>query len=158
MDEHLRNCSGCRGARNAAWKLRSTQKRLGKHERRLLLEASAPGNPPNPIYPPGPSQSEQTATRRAVANLVSHGLMRIAPEQLRLLPGSDDEILRLLGRKYAVVRIASRTWLGEEVVRLYRRELQSGDRIRWIDHLDEATEAALARCPERTVDVRPPAA
>ena len=124
-------------------------KRLGKHERLQLLIAARPGDPPNPIYPPGPSQSVQTATRRAIASLVEHGLLRIAPEQLRLLPGEDDEMLARLDRRYAVVREASRTWLGEELVNHYRDELEGGERIRWPDHLDAATEAALARCPER---------
>lgn len=147
MDDHERQCPRCQAVRRAAWALRA--KRLGKHERRQLLSAAMPGRKPKPIYPSGPSQSEQTATRRAVANLVLHGLIRLAPEQLRLIPGEDDEVLGKLDRTYAVLRQAWRTDLGEEIVRRYRKQLRSGERIRWMYHLDAATEAALSRCPDR---------
>jgi hypothetical protein len=80
-------------------------------------------------------------------------LLRVAPEQLRLLPGTDDEILKTLERKYAVVRVASRTPLAEQIVRLYRPELRGQRRIRWLDHLDEALEAVFEGCPERAGEV-----
>lgn len=147
MDAHDRECEFCRGIRRASDALRF--KRLGAHERRQLLAAGVPGGEPNRVHPPGCSQAEQTATRRAVANLVGAGLLRLSPERIRLLPGRDDQDLSRLGRKYAVVRQAWRTELGEEIVRLYRPELGSGRRIRWLVHLDTATEAALARCPDR---------
>jgi hypothetical protein len=147
MDEHEKECARCQAVRRAAWALSS--KRLGKHERRQLLGAGAPDKKPKPIYPPGPSQAEQTATRRAIANLVAHGLIRLAPEQLRLVAGEDDEALAHLERKYAVLRQAWRTELGEEIVRRYRKQLRGGERIRWMYRLDSATEAALSRCPDR---------
>jgi len=147
MDAHEHDCEYCRGIRRASDALRF--KRLGVHERRQLLAAGAPGDEPNRIHPPGSSQAEQTATRRAVANLVGAGLLRLSPEQLRLLPGRDDRELARLRRKYSVVRQAWRTELGEEIARLYRPELESGRRIRWLVHLNAATAAALARCPYR---------
>lgn len=147
MDAHERNCEFCQGVRRAADGLRF--KRLGCHERRQLLDAAAPGEAPSRIHPPGSSPAEQTATRRAVANLTGAGMLRLSPERIRLLPGRDDHDLARLGRKYAVVRQAWRTELGDEIVRRYRAELEGGRRIRWLVNLDAATEAALARCPDR---------
>ncbi|MBN9622669.1 MAG: hypothetical protein J0H06_06910 [Actinobacteria bacterium] len=147
MDEHERGCEHCRGVRKDSDALRF--KRLGLHERRQLLDAAAPEDKPNRIHPPGPSPAEQTATRRAVANLVGAGLMRLSPERLRLLPGHDDRELTRLGRKYSVVRQGWRTELGEAIVHFYRAELEAGRRIRWLTHLEAATETALARCPDR---------
>jgi hypothetical protein len=147
MDEHERRCVYCRGIRKDSDGLRF--KRLGLHERRHLLDAAAPGGEPSRIHPPGPSPTEQTATRRAVANLVGTGLLRLSPDRLRLLPGHDDRELSRLGRKYSVVRQAWRTELGEEIVRFYRAELETGRRIRWLVHLDAATEVALSRCSDR---------
>lgn len=148
MDEHTKSCERCRAVQRAAWALRA--KRLGKHERRLLLNAAPPSKKPKPILPPGPSQGEQTATRRAIANLIAHGLIELAPEQLRLEAGDDDEALAQLGRKYAVLRLAWRTPLGEAIVHHYRKQLRSSERIRWMFHLDSATEMALDGCPDRS--------
>jgi hypothetical protein len=153
VDAHEKNCESCQGVLRAASALRF--KRLGRHERRQLLDAAEPGGPPHPIRPPGPSQAEQTATRRAVANLVAHGLIRLAPEQLRFEGAGDEEVLSELGRRrYAVLRQAWRSDLGEEIVRRYRAELEAGERIRWIYHLEAATAAALGRCPDRAKTVR----
>jgi hypothetical protein len=152
MDEHERACELCRGTLRASASLRF--KRLGNQERRQLLSAASPADEPSRIYPPGTSPSEQTATRRAVANLVAFGLIRLAPERVRLVPGHDDAELTRLGRKYAVVRQAWRTVLGDEIVQRYRRELEGGQRIRWMYHLDAATEAALDSCPRRLVTAR----
>lgn len=99
MDAHERKCEYCRVVRRASDALRF--KRLGAHERRQLLDAAVPGGEPNRIHPPGSSPTEQTATRRAVANLVGTGLLRLASERIRLLPGHDDRELARLGRKYA---------------------------------------------------------
>jgi hypothetical protein len=148
MDEHEKNCDRCQAVQRAAWSIRT--KRLGKHERRLLLNAAPPDKKPKPVYPPGPSQAEQTATRRAIANLVAHGLIELAPEQLRLQAGDDDEALARLGRKYAVLRMAWRTPLGDAIVHHYRKQLRGSERIRWMYHLDAATEMALDGCPVRS--------
>jgi hypothetical protein len=147
MDGHARNCKRCRATLVAAGSLR--HKRLGHHERRQLLAASSPQEEPVPIYPPGRSAAAQTATRRAVARLVEHGLVVVDPRQLRLLPGEGDATLKRLGRKYAVLRVFSRTLFGEEIVRHYPELAQPGVAVRWTEHLDAAMEAALARCPGR---------
>lgn len=152
MDDHDRGCDFCRGVHKDSDALRF--KRLGFHERRQLLDAAAPDAEPNRIHPPGPSPAEQTATRRAVANLVGAGLLRLSVERLRLVPGRDDRELTRLGRKYSVVRQAWRTELGEEIVRFYRAELEADKRIRWLVHLEAATEAALNRCPNRPPDTK----
>jgi hypothetical protein len=62
----------------------------------------------------------------------------------------DDAVaLARLGRKYAVLRRAVRTELGEQVVQILEEELRTGARIRWALALDEIVGAALARCPNR---------
>jgi hypothetical protein len=75
-------------------------------------------------------------------------LIEVAPNKLRLVPGEDDEELARLGRKYSVVRLASRTVFGEEIVRRYRSELEDGRPIRWMVGLNSAVEATVARCPD----------
>jgi hypothetical protein len=150
VDSHARSCPRCQAALSAASRLRS--KKLGKHERRHLLQAAPPGDPPAPILPPEPSQTVQTATRRAVANLCDHGLIVLEPGTVRVYP-HDAEASALLGvlqRKYAVLRRASRTPLGEQVVRHYRQELEAGERIRWeAGKLGDVVEDTLGLCPDR---------
>lgn len=124
-------------------------KRLGKHERRQLLRSAAPGGPSQPVIPPGPSQAAQTATRRAIASLVAAGLLRLAPAPVRITEAENKKLLATLRRKYAVMRYARRTALGEEVVQAYRAELKTGGRIRWPARLDQVTQATLRWCPDR---------
>ena len=150
MDTHADECRWCRGAAVAASRLRF--QRLGKHERRVLLQAPPPSASPHWIVPPGPSQAAQTATRRAVARLVELKLILVPPQTMRLNPGDGPDTERLLSalrRKYMVVRCAIRTTLGQHVVEFYAPELEDGGRIRWIDHLDELTEATQGNCPLR---------
>jgi hypothetical protein len=150
MDSHTKTCSYCQDALQAASRLRF--KRLGKHERGQLLRAAPPGKPPNPILPPGVSQALQTATRRAIANLARNGLIRISPQTTRLDSQMDEAILKALRRKYAVLRMAWRTELGQEIVVRYSREFERGERIRWTTHLDDCVNAVLDSCPFRSTD------
>lgn len=150
VDSHSRTCTFCQEVLQAAYRLRF--KRLGKHERRQLLQAAQPHEKPKPILLPGASQALQTATRRAISNLARAGLIRVAPHTLRINPGEDPAILKALERKYAVLRLASRTHLGQQIVIHYQDELENGKRIRWSLHLDASTEAALHECPYRHQD------
>lgn len=147
MDDHASSCEWCRGTIEAADRLRF--KRLGKHERHQLLCASGPQEDPRPILPLGTSQSAQTATRRAVAQLVEHRLIQVSTDQMRLMGEEHAEILRTLNRQYAVLRLAQRTQLGQEVVNCYGEELRQGKRIRWLLQLNDALDAALLACPSR---------
>lgn len=61
----------------------------------------------------------------------------------------NAQTLRALSRQYAVLRLAQRTQLGQEVVNCYGKELREGKRIRWLLQLNDALEAALAACPFR---------
>lgn len=116
------------------------------------MRAPTPGAKPQWILPPGASQSAQTATRRAVARLVKLKLILVPSGTTRLERTDDPDVARLLavlGRKYMVIRYAIRTTLGQQIVEYYGPELESGARIRWLDHLEELTQSTLAKCPYR---------
>jgi hypothetical protein len=149
-DEHGEACAWCQKAARAAWELRA--KRLGAHERRVLLRAAPIGRLAEPILPPGPSHSSQTATRRAVASLQTVGLIVVPNETRRLYRTHEDlvEVLELLNRDYAVLRYAFRTDLGEAVVQVFGDELENSGRIRWVLRLADLTGAVQARCPHRS--------
>jgi hypothetical protein len=152
VDSHTRTCEWCKATTRAASGLRS--KKLGKHERRLLVQAAPPGGPASPIVPPGPSHTDQTATRRAVATLRKAGLIIVAPGTARITADDPEAAayLRQIDRKYAVLRFAWRTPFGEEIFKRYRSELESGARLRWQigDRVNGAKATALAACPDRT--------
>lgn len=61
----------------------------------------------------------------------------------------NAEILRTLNRRYAVLRFAQRTDLGQQIVTFYGDELREGKRIRWLLQLNDALDAALLACPFR---------
>lgn len=149
MDDHASSCAWCKATLSAVSDLRST--RLGKHERRQLLAASAPGSEPSPIVPPGSSQADQTATRRAIASLREAKLIALSDKTRRISADSDPQLLRRLRRKYAVLRFMCRTELGEAVVTVYHAELTTpGARIRWLaQRLDLVRDQVLAKCPYR---------
>ena len=148
-DEHSESCGWCQAHDRAAIGLLG--KRLGKHERRVLLDATPPRELPSPILPDGPLQPSQTATRRAVAALREAKLIWVPEEKERVdrTHANLAELLTVLNRQYAVVRFASRTDLGEAVVQVFAAELASGGRLRWGIKLDELAAATLARCPHR---------
>jgi hypothetical protein len=83
--------------------------------------------------------------------LIKHGLIRVSSTQLRLEGEDDIETLQVLGRKYAVLRLARRTDLGQAVVDLYGDELRKGKRIRWLLQLNDALEVTLFACPHRQI-------
>jgi hypothetical protein len=113
-----------------------------------LLRASAAGDQPSPVFPPGPSQDDRTATRRAVSKLRERRLIVVPDETMRLTRPANEKQLAALKRKYAVLRLAVRTELGEEVVRELRSELRTpGTRIRWLPRLEKIEAATIARCP-----------
>lgn len=146
VDDHASSCSWCQATLRASSALRF--KKLGKHERRQLLAAGAPDSDPTPIVPPGPSHDDRTATRRAIATLRTADLIELAPKTARVTPDTHRDLLRRMKRKYAVLRFARRTALGEEIVARYRHELERpGARIRWHLRLEDARDAALLRCP-----------
>ena len=149
VGEHGEACAWCQAHGRAASAL--LRKRLGKHERRVLLDATPPGELPSPILPEGPSQPSQTATRRAVAALRDAKLIWVPVEKERVDRAHANlaDLLTVLNRRYAVVRFASRTDLGEAVVQVFANEFADGGRIRWGHNLDKLTAATLARCPYR---------
>jgi len=147
MEHHVEHCSWCQATLSAAHSLRST--RLGKHERRLLLDAPPPDSEPAPIFPSGPSHNDRTATRRAKRNLVKSRLLAVGNEKIRITAEDDALLLRSFHRKYMVLEQATRTILGDEVVAVFKQELQApGARIRWLAaNIDQIQHGALRRCP-----------
>jgi hypothetical protein len=102
--------------------------------------------------PPGPSQADQTATRRAIASLADRALIDVESGTVRIYPGDAEssDLLSALERKYLVLRRAKRTPLGEQVATHYRDELESGGRIRWTaGKLDLVIADTMAGCPRR---------
>lgn len=148
-DAHRESCSWCQAGSSGAWALGG--KRLGAHERRVLLLATPPGQLPEPIVPPGTRPSSQTATRRAVASLQTSQLIVVPTETRRVYPTQKDlaDFLTRLNRDYAVLRFAIRTALGDAVVEVFGHQLKTGGRIRWTINNDELTAAVVRRCPHR---------
>ena len=172
-EAHLARCQRCLHLDRRARELAG--KRLGKLERRLLLDAAPPGaSRPRAILAPDASPASQVAIRRSVSSLLQAGLLLVpkavlradGPEAVRALgakvqdagvvaPG-DARLAHALSdasgtrpKRAVKLRVMWRTPLGEEVVHRYRRELESGRAIRWDRRLEEAREACLAACPTR---------
>lgn len=128
--------------------------RLGKHERAWLLRAGPPHDPV--VLPPLP-----TLHRRAVLTLVRKDLVRSRDRGFVNLDEHPDvkewvmahvrEWLRdkrVPPIKRMRIRALERTPFGEELVALYRNELEgAGTRIRWDERVQEARDAAIANCP-----------
>jgi hypothetical protein len=151
MDAQTEGCDWCRTMAASASALRGIT--LGANERRVLLQAAPPGGDPVPVRPAGTHAWQQTALRRSVASLRSKKLIVLARDTLRVTAASKEgeQVLASLRRKqYAVFRLAWRTSLGEAVLDAYRRELETGTRIRWPQRLDEVRAQALAACPHAT--------
>lgn len=72
------------------------------------------------------------------------GLAWTPRESLRV---QDRAAVAQFGRKWMRWRFLLLTPLGAELVRLYRPELESGARIRWDQRVQQALDAAVARCP-----------
>ena len=91
--------------------------RLGKHERRILVEAPSPSRTSIPIGPAGSGRSASEAHRRALRKLDDVGLI----DYWHICTTSG----KYLGNK------VRRTPLGQAVIDRYRNEIESGLPIRW---------------------------
>lgn len=138
-------CAYCRDVRAAYSAIRSEQKKLGVQERRVLLIAAPPDEPPTAALPRKATQASQVAFRRAVARVCGLGLLEVFPPEARVT--GPPSVLRRYQRKYLRPRRVRRTPFGEAVVTAYARELRSGQPLRWLAHGEEARDAALAACP-----------
>jgi hypothetical protein len=139
--------------------------KLGRHQRRLLLEAADPGGAASPILPEA-RHSDDVTQRRAIASLRGAGLIVVyAPGKRLLLEVDADDhlarrapqwtdaewaIVRLgrgLQRKSIVPRYSRRTRLGQAIVHEYEPVLREPGRpIRWDARLDRAMAAARVTC------------
>ena len=163
-------CRQCLATSRGAATLAGTH--LRAPSRRLLLEAAAPGGRPSVILPHAPGVAAQHSTQRAVAMLVRRGLVAVvggfavtgasrveaAAVGLRLagLARGDDERVvyaqvapvpgRAVYKTKAAFRLYRRTLFGDELVKRYHRELESGARLRWDNRVQEAAAVALDRC------------
>ena len=103
-------CDRCRCAERDADRL--TGQKLGRHQRRALLDAPAPDEQPRTL-PPSPTRSLQVAHARALRGL----------EDLGLIKRSSQPFER--------TKACRRTPLGQAVVEEHRQALADGSRIRW---------------------------
>jgi hypothetical protein len=114
--------------------------RLGRTERRVLLQAAANGDDEaTVIAPPEHSRAVREATLRAARKLRVRGLLRIAYE--------SAQAARMRSSGPHPLRAAMRSPLGEEIVKRFRKELESGQRIRWDERLIAAGRAARRDLP-----------
>ncbi len=160
-------CYVCRAAERHAAALSGL--RLGRHERRVLLEALPPRDWGNlrhensTILPENDTRSAREALRRALRRLHEAGLVQrmtqhaggegnrvtraIYDEYGHLIPGTGRYGPRQLVRTSIwCERMAARlTPLGAALVDLARKDLQGGDRIRWARYQQAAIAAARMR-------------
>ena len=165
-------CKDCQAGAADARSLGEASVRLGKHERRILLEAPPTskcgwrGSLQQPTYrfsglivwPEGRGRSAEEAHRRALRKLVAAGLIATENTSATFLDDEAAEMPKwakaerarsrywMWGRKRQAVKL---TPLGERVVETYRDELEAGRPIRWAKHIG-ALEAAAHRPPGRT--------
>lgn len=123
-------------------------RRLYELDRRILLGAAPAGDPDGEIVvPTTPANSDRVMLRRSIRKLQGYGLLDYRNAYLK--PGRKPETqLEMLQQKEAGwPRLVRRTPFGDEIVRLYERELNLPSmRIRWDDRLRVAIAAAADRC------------
>jgi hypothetical protein len=124
-------CGTCRGAEKAARELRSL--RLGKHERRALLEAAATDAKDSAfIAPLDSSRAASESLRRAIRRLHGAGLVELDKKKIEgTRPATEQRWFRNPSRWRSAARLSP---LGSALVCRYRRDLESGQRIRWSRH------------------------
>jgi len=85
---------------------------------------------------------------------VAAGLIVVLKQTMRVTVNDNPQLLHKLDKKYAVFQFMRRTAIGDEIVKRYKRELETpGARLRWLAGPVESTrDAALARCPHRCDD------
>src|SRR4051794_25695644 len=127
------SCWWCQFARASV--KRTFGKRLGRRERDLVLRAASGASEGwTPLVPEPPTNAGQVATRRAVASLREVGLLGVsAPRRVE----HDGRVWRL--------RAIKRTPLADEIEELFRDELRTGARIRWVDG---GLQEAFTRCAQ----------
>jgi hypothetical protein len=124
-------------------------RRLFPLDRRILLGAAdASATDGHAAVPTSPANSDRVMLRRSIAKLQRFGLLDYRTSWLKAgeRHGSQMQIEGLPEHGWS--RLVRRTVLGDEVVRLYARELYAlGSRIRWDGRLYEAIGTAHAACP-----------
>jgi hypothetical protein len=128
-------CPLCHASRLAAERLPRT--RLGVHERALLLHAG-------PVDAPAPLFALPSAQRRSLVTLRRKGLVIVRDHHARR--GMDSEAAAIHGKRWMRPRTLVLTPFGQELVRLYRRELETGVRLRWDHRVGAALDPAVAAC------------
>lgn len=130
---NLLPCQRCRDGDQAALRLEGT--RLGRHERRVLLEARPSGGSPGPLPPEDDSRSSHEALQRAIRKLEKHGLV----ERSWVGGGKWEAGSRM---------VVGRTALGDAVTLYLRRLLLTRSPIRWRNYLGAIRRRARIRSPE----------
>ncbi len=149
-------CQRCRAMeQNAA---RMTGVRLGKHERRVLLNAPSWEGEAKVIKPPAEGRAADEANRRAIRKLSRVGLIwigwrvtKVATVQTTVCWGSGEE--KNVKREYHK-RAVWLTPLGEAAVERLRDDIAIGKSIRWTGHIAAMIAAARGRSAEMLVEFR----
>ncbi len=171
-------CDVCRQAERDTAELSGL--RLGKHERRILLEAGPPSDPARipgnvkrtHLEPENGTRAAREALRRALRTLHQAGLVYRETEYSRgegrrwfsamvdeyglPIPGSSRYGERHLGVTYITThRMAARlSPLGGAFMEMARPELQAGARIRWARYQTVIIAAVRKRGPDLLVEFR----
>ncbi len=123
-------------------------RRLYALDRRILIGAAPAGEPDGAVVvPTTPANSDRVMLRRSIAKLQNYGLLDYRNAFLKpsRKPATQLEILKQWDAGWP--RLVRRTPFGDEIVRLYERELNAhGVRIRWDDRLRVAIVVAASRC------------
>lgn len=130
---------------------------MGRRERALLLAAPTPGGEPLAIE--DESRSEREANQRAARKLMRHGLAyRRGVAQSVRRAGKRfyrDGAWWVRRNRHTIQRVGVvRTHLGEQIVALYRSELEGGLRIRWDHRAADAVRIAAPLDRKREAEAR----
>lgn len=148
-------CSWCRGAEYYAQHL----PRLGRHERRILLQASSPDRESVIVAPEGPGRAADEAHRRAIRRLFAAGLLWVGWRRVYVETRTQTKARweHMAGRWWQTggqpirreyrKRAVWRSPLGQALVERLRSQLEAGARIRWSAH-----RAALVSACRRSTD------
>lgn len=147
LSRPLLPCTMCqRRARADARQL--ARVRLGKHERRILLEAAPPEREQGQrLAPPAPGRAADEAHRRAIRTLAQAGLVHVGRDEHKTETAAATWWRAAQMRTYWH-RVTWLSPLGVSVITHYRTQLLEGRPIRWGAHLLSLMHSGCADVPQ----------
>lgn len=123
-------------------------RRLYALDRRILVGAATAGTSEGHFaLPQSAANSDRVMLRRSVAKLQRYGLLDYRNAWLKGPRVHEAQLELLQLRDIGWPRLVRRTPFGDEIVRLYERELRvPGARIRWDGRVYDAVIAARHAC------------